>query len=73
MTWARPATPPQDPTEFSQARAYAKSQEAIQQALAVRTVASHAADAGECRRLLAMLGLDPEEGRRAGVKESQGA
>jgi hypothetical protein len=58
MTWARPASPPQEPNEFSQARALAKSHETVQQHLAARTVASHAVDATECERLLAMLGLD---------------
>jgi hypothetical protein len=69
MTWARPATPPRESSEFSQARAFAKSQENIQQALAARTVASHSVDAQECQRLLAMLGLDAMEGRNAAPAE----
>lgn len=49
---------------FAEARASEKIHCAIQNSKAVRTVADHAIDAEDCRRLLAMLGLDAEEGMR---------
>ncbi|MGX1807600.1 hypothetical protein ACWIGI_17925 [Nocardia sp. NPDC055321] len=53
-----------DQSEFSTARAAEKAALTKQNALASRTVASHAHDAEDCRYLLEMLGLDgsaPEE------------
>ena len=35
----------------------------VQESKAVRTVAGHALDAAECAELLAMLGLEPQQGK----------
>ena len=64
MTLARHASPP-PPGRLTQARAVEQIHSAIQNARATRTVAGHAADAEDCGRLLAMLGLEASEGKRA--------
>ncbi|MGW5381768.1 hypothetical protein [Nocardia sp. NPDC003963] len=37
-------------------------------AVAARIVAGHSTDAADCRNLLAMLGLDAEAGKLAGIQ-----
>ncbi|WP_199431899.1 hypothetical protein [Qaidamihabitans albus] len=64
MTWARPAGPTRTPDRVSQARAAEQTQLGIEHHRAVRTVAEHAVDVGDCQDLLAMLGLEAEAGRR---------
>jgi hypothetical protein len=71
MTWGRPASPPREPSQFAKARALAEIDITIQRDRAARTVASHALDANDCHRLLAMLGLAVEE-RRPWVDSSGG-
>jgi len=56
MTLARQANPPPS-TRITRARKAQEYHSAVQNARATRTVASHAADAEDCCRLLAMLGL----------------
>jgi hypothetical protein len=69
MTLARHASPP-PPTRITQARAAEQNHNAVRDARAARTVASHAADAEECWQLLAMLGLDADAARggRTGLR-----
>lgn len=57
MTLARHASPP-PATRITRAKAAEADHSALQNARAARTVAGHAADAEDCSRLLAMLGLD---------------
>jgi hypothetical protein len=63
MTWARHASPIREHGRFAEARESEKIHCAIQNSKAIRTVADHATDADDCRRLLAMLGLDAVDGR----------
>jgi hypothetical protein len=63
MTLARHAGAPPS-SRLTQARAVEQVHSAIQNARAARTVAGHAADADDCGRLLAMLGLDASDGKR---------
>jgi hypothetical protein len=63
MTLARHASAP-PPTRITLAKAAETDHMAAQNARAARTVAGHAADAEDCSRLLAMLGLDATPRRR---------
>lgn len=60
MTWARHTSPSRELSQFEKARALAQADITIQHDRAARTVASHAMDAEDCSRLLAMLGLGIE-------------
>jgi hypothetical protein len=64
MTLARHETPTSARSRFSEARAIEQAHSAIQNERATRTVAGHAADAEDCGRLLAMLGLEAQDGKR---------
>lgn len=64
MTLARHATPAPTDGRLTRARAVERIQIAVQNARAARTVAGNAADAEDCGRLLAMLGLDARDGKR---------
>jgi hypothetical protein len=64
MTLARHTSPAPAQGRIVQARAVEQSHNAIQNHRATRTVADHAADAEDCGRLLAMLGLDAIDGKR---------
>ncbi len=57
MTLARHSSPPPS-ARITRAKAAEDSHSAVQNALAARTVASHAADVEDCSQLLAMLGLE---------------
>jgi hypothetical protein len=61
MTLARHTSPPPS-TRITRARAAQENHSAVQNARAAKTVASHAADAEDCDRLLAMLGLEAADG-----------
>lgn len=65
MTLARHTSPVATQGRFAQARAVEQSHNAVQNGRATRTVAEHASDAEDCGRLLAMLGLDAIDGKRA--------
>ncbi|MGQ4619791.1 hypothetical protein [Nocardia sp. R7R-8] len=54
-----------EPGEFAEARAAERAQNALQCAVAARTVASYAENAADCESLLAMLGLDARAGKQA--------
>jgi hypothetical protein len=61
MTLARHGSP-RPPMRVAQAKAAQELHSAEQNARAARTVAGHSADAEDCGRLLAMLGLDAGPG-----------
>lgn len=54
--------------EFAEIRSAERAEVARRSAVAARIVAGHATDAADCRNLLAMLGLDAEAGKLAGVQ-----
>lgn len=54
--------------EFAEIRSAERAEAARRSAVAARIVAGHATDAADCRHLLAMLGLDAEAGKLAGVQ-----
>ncbi len=68
MAWARHASSPK-PAEDQGWLAGVRAEEAVrltaQNGKASRTVAGHSENAQECAELLAMLGLDAGEGKRA--------
>ena len=51
-------------TRVDQRRRTDSPRVAVQHGRAVRTVAGYAIDADDCARLLAMLGLNPTDGKR---------
>jgi len=57
----------QEHGRFEQARALERANDKIQHGRAARIVAGHAVDAQDCRRLLAMLGLDAADGMPNGI------
>ncbi|MFX0579517.1 hypothetical protein [Nocardia nepalensis] len=65
MPPARHITLIPEQSEFAEARAAEKAENARQSAIAARTVASHAENAADCESLLAMLGLDALAGKMA--------
>ncbi|MET8795062.1 hypothetical protein ABZV91_01160 [Nocardia sp. NPDC004568] len=62
------ALPEADLAEFAEIRSAERAEAARRSAVAARIVAGHATDAADCRNLLAMLGLDAEAGKLAGVQ-----
>lgn len=66
MTWLRHDAPVHEAGEFARARARAEVDALALRGRAVRTVAGQAFDNEDFHRLLAMLGLDDETGRRHG-------
>ncbi|MEU1981495.1 hypothetical protein [Nocardia sp. NPDC019395] len=54
--------------EFAEIRSAERAEVARRSAVAARIVAGHATDAADCRNLLAMLGLDAEAGKLAGLQ-----
>jgi hypothetical protein len=68
MTWARHASRP-NPAEDQSWLAGVRAEEEVrinaQNGKAARTVAGHSSDALDCAELLAMLGLEAEEGRKS--------
>lgn len=60
--------PEADLAEFAEIRSAERAEAARRSAVAARIVAGHATDAADCRNLLAMLGLDAEAGKLAGVQ-----
>lgn len=65
MTWARHSSPTEEQGLLAGIRAEEHAHMSVQNGRAARTVAGHASDALECAELLAMLGLEAAEGRRA--------
>ncbi|MFQ6228349.1 hypothetical protein [Nocardia sp. NPDC002869] len=62
------ALPEADLAEFAEIRNAERVEVARRSAVAARIVAGHSTDAADCRNLLAMLGLDAEAGKLAGVQ-----
>jgi hypothetical protein len=62
MTWAWDGTSGHEPGEFARARVRAELDAMVLRGKAIRTVAGHAVDHEDFRRLLLMLGLDDETG-----------
>ncbi|MGI5218346.1 hypothetical protein [Nocardia sp. CA-290969] len=54
--------------EFAEIRSAERAEVARRSAVAARIVAGHSTDAADCRNLLAMLGLDAEAGKLAGLQ-----
>ncbi|MBF6348016.1 MULTISPECIES: hypothetical protein [Nocardia] len=54
--------------EFAEIRSAERAEVARRSAIAARIVAGHSTDAADCRNLLAMLGLDAEAGKLAGLQ-----
>ncbi|MEC3978946.1 hypothetical protein [Amycolatopsis sp. H20-H5] len=68
MTWARHSSrpnPAEDQSWLAGVRAEEEVRLTAQNGRAARIVAGHSSDALDCAELLAMLGLEAEEGRRA--------
>jgi hypothetical protein len=64
MSWAPHTSTRYEQGQFAKARAIAEIEETIQRDRAVHTVAGHALDVEDCRRLLAMLGLEANQSNR---------
>ncbi|MGW5381764.1 hypothetical protein [Nocardia sp. NPDC003963] len=60
--------PESDLAEFAEIRSAERAEAARRSAVAARIVAGHSTDAADCRNLLAMLGLDAEAGKLAGIQ-----
>ncbi|WP_063058054.1 hypothetical protein [Nocardia sienata] len=60
--------PEADLAEFAEIRNAERAEVARRSAVAARIVAGHSTDVADCRNLLAMLGLDAEAGKLAGVQ-----
>ncbi|WP_328395228.1 hypothetical protein [Nocardia sp. NBC_00416] len=60
--------PESELAEFAEIRSAERAEAARRSAVAARIVAGHSTDAADCQNLLAMLGLDAEAGKLAGLQ-----
>jgi len=63
MTGRTPTPPHREPGQLARSRDSEKTWQTVQNRRAARTVASQALDGHDCLALLAMLGLEPTDGK----------